>query len=159
MFSWGLIIAACIFLAAIGPYADTYWIDDDHREWLRVKLIALYDLIENVHITGFILLMARVLSGRIATIIYLLLSSITFVAYMYFIYRTIIEETSRHPLPAPFDQLTFPNPVQVVIFSWLCMLPSTFIFTWAVRQFPNALLLRQRFKVAPFSYWYCILHC
>ena len=149
MISWGLVIAACALIAGIGSYADNF-IEKDHKDRVQLALISLYDLIDKTHISNFVLILARILSGKIATTIYFVASSIAFVVFMYFLYNELFNDITKDP-PPEFDfTSTLSHPVQIVIFSWLCMLPSVFIVTWAVRQFANYFLLKRQFRIIPF---------
>jgi hypothetical protein len=154
MISWGLVIAGCALIAGLGSYADKYFISNARRDGARTTLISLYELIERTHISDFVLILTRALSGWVATVFYFILSSIFIMVYMYLLFNDIAHELSSDPLPLPFSRYFnpsyFSHPAQLIILLWLYMSISTFVVTWAVRQIPNASLLKRRFNSFPF---------
>jgi hypothetical protein len=69
---------------------------------------------------------------------------------MHFLYNELVDDITKDP-PPEFDLTgALSHPVQIIIFSWLCTLPSVFIVTLAVRQLANYFLLKRKLRIIPF---------
>jgi hypothetical protein len=127
-----MLASAFAFAFKLMEYIDKFFLTANHRDWMRLRLIAIYGWIEDNTFTTSMMIVAQKLTSRGATSLYVVLSALFFLFYILPFYDSALRELSINNNHLPNGAKIPSGKVMLVVFAGL-VLPISIVSTWIVR--------------------------